>query len=95
MLIDYKDQLHIDSVSQTDSGKYFVDFILPEKGLSYKSTFQINKSDFEKCKTAMFMQDKYPMKIVCETMGELKSAKRIGSNQFANEMVLGATIDRL
>ena len=78
MIMDYKEQLHIDSVSQTDSGKYFVDFILPDKGISYKTTFQINKSDFEKCKTAMFMQDKYPMKIVSEAMGALKSAKKIG-----------------
>ncbi len=79
MLIDYKDQLHIDSVAQTDSGKYFVYFILPDTGISYKTTFQINKSDFEKCKTAMSMQGKYPMKTVCETMGELKSARKIGS----------------
>ena len=83
MLIDYKDQLHIDSVAQTDSGKYFVYFILPDTGISYKTTFQINKSDFEKCKTAMSMQGKYPMKTVCETMGELKSARKIGSQPLA------------
>ena len=72
---EYKNQLHIDSVSMTDSGKYYVDFIWPDT--NEKVMFKISRADYAKCKRAMDMQGLFPMQAVGKELG-LSSAQKVG-----------------
>ena len=53
MLHEYKNQFHIESVSETESGKYFVDFIFPATGS--KITVKVNRTDYKTFSAAMDM----------------------------------------
>ena len=66
MTYEYKNQLHIDSVSMTDSGKYFVDFVFPHNATKQKISMQITFAGYKKCKRAMDMQGNFPMEDIAK-----------------------------
>jgi len=76
MLHEYKNQFHIDSVSETESGKYFVDFIFPATGS--RITVKVNRADYKTFAAAMDMQGHFPMESIAKSMGKCKSAKIFG-----------------
>ena len=69
MLHEYKNQFHIDSESETESGKYIVDFIFPATGS--KITVNVNRADYKTCAAAMDMQGHFPMEPIAKSMGEM------------------------
>jgi hypothetical protein len=74
---EYKNQFHIDSVSMTDSGKYFVDFIFPHSDtIKQKISLQISFADYKRCKVAMDMQGQFPMKDIAKEIDGLVSVNK-------------------
>ena len=82
MKYPYKNQLHIDSVSITDSGKCTVDFVFPldetRNPPLKKINLKITHADYVKCKRAMYMQGFFPMESIADALGELVSAAKLG-----------------